>query len=62
MSFELFCAKIQEYADGCGVSVRFSSEDGKHMAFLPDGNVITANSITPSVTYRDRNHCYQKVI
>lgn len=62
MSFELFRSKAEEYAKACGLSIKkLVHEDGLHIARFSDGSIITANSVTASVTWRDeyRNHCKQ---
>ena len=60
MTFETFESKVRAYCKYTGVrAVRVFHEDGKHIARLSNGDEITGNSDSSSVTIRDEywNHC-----
>ena len=60
MSYELFCEKIRRRAYAAGLYVKFDHVDGKHIAYLSNGDRIYANSIAPSAWYRKRNQPYRE--
>lgn len=64
MSYELFCSKINAICGRAGLSARFSHEDGRHIARISDGSIITANTVSTSVCICDQyhNHMYQAAI
>ena len=45
MSYESFCNIVQKIADKFGQSVRFSHDDGKHLAILDDGTRFSGNTV-----------------
>lgn len=64
MSYELFIRKVSALCRRSGIFATFDHDldKGLYMASLSTGGVITGNSTTASVTYRDRNHCYMAAI
>lgn len=64
MSYELFISKVSALCRRSGVCVTFDhdTDKGLYKAMLSTGGVITGNSSTASVTYRDHNHCYMAAI
>ncbi len=44
MSFEVFCNRVDRIAKRAGSDVRFSREDGCHIAECSDGVTIIGNS------------------
>ena len=60
MSFKLFRAKINALCDAHGLTVyEILHADGKHIARLSNGYTVIGNMTTPSVTFKNRNHCFQ---
>lgn len=48
MSFEVFCDRVRGYMESAEIkTAQFSREDGKHIAYLPDGITIIGNSFSP---------------
>ena len=64
MPYELFESKITALCRKHGLDVRFSNDTDKglYTAELSSGYTITGNRITPSVTFRSRNHCFMAAI
>lgn len=47
MAFETFCSRVKDYMKDAKVkTVEFLREDGKHIARLPDGIIISGNSVS----------------
>ena len=64
MPYELFESKINALCLKHGLEARFSvdSDRGLYKAELSSGYTITGNSVTPSVTFRNRNHCFMAAL
>lgn len=63
MSFAQFQVSVKSMAKRAGynvASVRFCHEDGKHIAYLPEGIRITGNSVSTRLAVRwgDRHFAY----
>lgn len=52
MSYDAFCSHVRGFAKKAGHSVRFSSENGKHIARLNGGVTITGNTLCRKLTVR----------
>lgn len=60
MSYDLFSSYMTALCEANGLTAKISHEDGRHIAKLSDGWTVTANTTTSSVTFRNRNHCFQR--
>lgn len=49
MSYDVFCKRVIDIVKHTGSNVRFSREDGRHIAKCSDGVTIIGNSKCPKV-------------
>lgn len=49
MSYDVFCERVTDIVNRSGSKVRFSRENGKHIARCSDGVTIIGNSECPRV-------------
>lgn len=52
MSYDVFCRRVADIVKRTGSKVRFSREDGKHIAKCSDGVTIIGNAESPKVFVR----------
>lgn len=52
MSYNAFCKRVSDIVKRTGAKVKFSREDGKHVARCSDGVTIVGNSECPKVLVR----------
>lgn len=52
MSYDVFCKRVADIVKCTGSKVRFSREDGKHIAKCSDGVTIIGNTKSPRVFVR----------